>query len=115
MSSWMDHQSDAGERLAVGQRVAAWLRQTYPTGVRGKQIARDFSVALPTVDRWLAGYRPAGGVFDRMVARWGRAFLAWVYQPLGWAEAERLQCEIDVAQKQLVRIATDLKKLGERS
>ena len=114
MLSRIAHQN-AVEPPAVGQRVAAWLRQTYPAGVRCKQIARDFNVSSPTVDRWLAGYRPIGGAFDQMVVRWGRAFLAWVYQPLGWAEAERLQCEIDAAHGQLARIEADLRKLGERS
>ncbi|KAF0110314.1 MAG: hypothetical protein FD149_2672 [Rhodospirillaceae bacterium] len=57
--------------LSTGPRIATWLHKTYPDGARAKRVARDFNVALPTAERWLGGARPAGEVFDAMVARWG--------------------------------------------
>lgn len=89
----------------VGQRASAWLRQAYPGDSRAKRIARDFECDERTAKSWLAGERPANRHWDQMVARWGRAFLAFVYQPyFDWAEQERLDAELAALQSVAARL-----------
>lgn len=72
-----------GDSVAVGDRVADWLRQEYPRASL-KEVGRDLDVSHHTVKKWMAGARPENQHFDRMVKRWGAAFVAYCY---GLAEA----------------------------
>lgn len=100
-SSDTEQMSDACVTAAVGERVAAWLRQVYPDA-RAKRIARDFGCDERTAQGWLAGAAPANKHWHGMVARWGQRFLAFVYQPhFDWAEQARLDAELEALVNQL--------------
>lgn len=72
----------------IGARVAEWLRQVYERDA-AKRIAADFGVSPNTAKSWLAGAMPANSHIAALVARFGREFLAFVFEPvLGpWPEA----------------------------
>lgn len=90
--------------MGVGQRIAAWLRQAYPDA-KAKRIALDFGCDERTAKSWLAGERPIGRHLDAMIARWGRVFFAFVYEPvLNWAEQERLDAELAALQSVTARL-----------
>lgn len=71
----------AYEPAPVGECVAAWLRQWRPSDT-AKHAAVAFDVAVVTAKGWLAGRRPSNEHLDRMIARFGRPFVAFVYQPI---------------------------------
>lgn len=61
------------------QGFVAFLRAAYPGPHAAKRLAQDFGVSPETSTTWLAGQRPGPQTFDRMVERWGNAFLMAVY------------------------------------
>jgi hypothetical protein len=94
----------------VGGRVAAWLRQAYPADA-AKLIARDFGSDERTAKGWLSGNRPLNRHWDAMVARWGKAFLMFCYQPhFDWAEQERLDAELAALQSIAARLQEEKKR-----
>ena len=69
-----------GTTLEMGQRVCFWLKSYYPRNA-AKLIARDFRVSIATAKRWLAGALPTAEHLAAMGARFGKRFLAFVYEP----------------------------------
>lgn len=64
----------------MGQRVAVWLRREYPRD-GAKLIARDLDASPHTTRRWLTGALPENRHMAVMARRWGRRFLAFVFEP----------------------------------
>lgn len=69
------------QKLEIGQRWAYWLHQAYPKDA-AKLIARDFDVSISTSTRWLGGVVPTFDHFTLAAKRWGRPFLAFVFERL---------------------------------
>lgn len=70
-----------GMTLEMGSRVAEWMRQAYPRDT-AKLAARDFGASPHTVKTWLAGALPSNKHLAMMGRRWGKRFLAFVYEPV---------------------------------
>lgn len=66
---------------AVGERVAAFLRQWRPQDT-AKHAANTFDAAVVTAKGWVAGKRPSNEHMERMIQTFGRPFVAFVYQPI---------------------------------
>lgn len=97
----------------VGQRTAIWLRSRWPTDT-AKHAARALETEPRTVKTWLAGKPPSNEFFHAMVARWGREFVAFVYQPhFDWTEQARLEVEIETMAASLEEIREQLRRLNE--
>jgi len=95
--------------IEVGSRIAAWLRQAYPDN-RAKRIARDFGCDERTAKSWLAGKRCENHHWDRMVARWGKAFLGFVYSAhFDWAAQLALEAQLEALQADLDDIRQQIK------
>jgi hypothetical protein len=65
----------------VGARLATHLRVTYQSHA-AKRIAADFDVEEVTARGWLKGRMPVSRHLTRMVARWGKPFLDFLYAPV---------------------------------
>ena len=70
-----------GVTIEMGNRVASWMRQAYPRDA-AKLAARDFECSPHTAKKWLLGERPANKHLDMMAKRWGKAFVAFIYEPI---------------------------------
>lgn len=85
----MDTSPKAGKEMTwadvcpeqVGGRVADHLRAIYPRHAE-KLIAEDFKVHEATAKGWLSGNMPANKHLTKMIARWGKNFLDFVYAPV---------------------------------
>jgi hypothetical protein len=87
--------------FGVGQRTAQWLRAQWPNDT-AKNVARALQTEPRTVKTWLAGKPPSNEFFHAMVAKWGKDFISFVYQPhFDWAEQARLEVEIETIQSRL--------------
>lgn len=87
--------------LEVGQRTAHWLKQRWPVDT-AKYLAREFDLSVRTAEGYCAGGVPSNRVWHAMVARWGKAFVAFIYEPhFDWAEQARLEVEIETIQARL--------------
>lgn len=69
------------KKIGVGYRCAQWLRASYSFN-RGKSVARDFNVSENTAWLWMSGKTPSVWHLEAMVARWGRAFLEYIFQDI---------------------------------
>lgn len=91
----------------MGQRVSLWLRRAYPSA-GAKRIARDLDASPHTARRWLEGALPENRHLAAMASRWGRRFLAWVYEPaIGPAADFALDDELQELRRRLARLETD--------
>lgn len=70
-----------GMTLEMGARVAAWVRQAYPRDT-AKLLARDFGASPHTTKKWIGGCLPSNEHLAAMGRRWGKRFLAFVYEPV---------------------------------
>lgn len=71
----------------MGQRVAYWLRQAYPRD-GAKLAAQEFKASPHTTRRWLEGGLPESRHLQAMASKWGKRFVAFVYEPVvgPWGE-----------------------------
>ena len=67
--------------MEVGSRVAYWMRQVYMRDA-AKLMARDFQCSPHTAKKWLLGEQPSNKHLNMMAQRWGKAFLAFIYEPI---------------------------------
>ena len=67
--------------MEVGSRVAYWARQIYARDA-AKLLARDFQCSPHTAKKWLLGEQPSNKHLNMMAQRWGKAFLAFIYEPI---------------------------------
>lgn len=74
------HAGAEAVHMEVGQRVALWLRQAYPRD-GAKLAANDFDASPHTTKKWFAGALPENRHMTAMAKRWGKRFLAFVYEP----------------------------------
>jgi hypothetical protein len=87
--------------MEVGQRTAHWLKQRWPADT-AKHVAREFDMSVRTAEGYCAGSPPSNRVWHAMVAKWGKDFISFVYQPhFDWAEQARLEVEIETIQSRL--------------
>jgi hypothetical protein len=92
----------------IGPRIASHLRTLYPKNA-AKLIAADFDVEEVTARGWLAGKQPSNRHMTRMIARWGKSFLDFVYAPLTGAldidtRLDRVVADIAALQAELRRM-----------
>lgn len=79
----------------VAARIAAYLRQAFPGPSTTKQVALAFDVAVDTAKGWLGGQMPINRHLLAMKARFGAAFVAFIYEPMSWAGAYSLRARLD--------------------
>lgn len=85
----------------IGERTAAWLRQAFPGDNRAKLIAREFDCDERTAKAWLAGEPPQlHRHWHAMVGKWGKAFLAFVYQPFDWSAQLEIEARLDALEQE---------------
>jgi hypothetical protein len=92
----------------VGARVADHLRVIYQRNAE-KTIACEFGVHEATAKGWLAGSMPANKHLTKMISRWGKTFLDFIYSPvIGVSDIdtrlERALAEITAIQAETRRI-----------
>jgi hypothetical protein len=96
--------------FGVGQRTAQWLRAQWPHDT-AKNAARALQTEPRTVKTWLAGKPPSNEFFHVMAAKWGKAFIAFIYAPqFDWAEQARLEVEIETMAQSLEEIRAELRR-----
>lgn len=96
------------EPCEVGARVSSHLRVLYPRDA-AKSIARDFGVGVDTAKGWLSGRPPANRHMTRMVARWGKTFLDYVYAPhIG---ASGIEQRVERVLADMAALQADLRRL----
>ena len=76
-----DRKLPDGMTMEMGARVSAWARQAYPRDT-AKLLARDFGASPHTTKKWLSGCLPSNEHLAAMGRRWGKRFLAFVYEPV---------------------------------
>lgn len=87
----------AATQEQVYARFAWFLAGAYPGASKRKRIARDFDVSPETAKGWLCGRAwPRHETFLRMRAKWGPAFIRFVYMEMDELDARvaRLEREI---------------------
>lgn len=97
----------------MGQRVSAWLRRTYPRD-GAKLLAQDFQVSPATTKRWFQGALPENRHMAMMASRWGKRFVAYVFEPVvgPWRDYG-LDDELREVKARIARLEVDLE--GSRS
>lgn len=75
------------EDTEIATRHVYWLREQAYTGPhKRKRIAQDWGVSEALARTWLEGKIPASRHLVRMIAKWGTAYIAFVWQGCGhWA------------------------------
>jgi hypothetical protein len=101
------------EAAEISTRHAHFLReQAYPGPHKRKRIASDWGVSEALARQWLEGKVPASKHLVRMIARWGAAYLAFVFEPCGqWARELSMIDRIQRAAAEADAIKRDLEKL----
>src|SRR5690606_22103219 len=94
----------------VGERVAWWLRKEWPTQTV-QRAAEAFNASEGTVKGWLRGKVPANAGMMLMIARWGRAFVAHVYEPVNPEMAEmQLEARLDAFARMQAEMTDELRR-----
>lgn len=103
--------SAPSEKIGLGARVSAWLRDQYPRNAR-KLIAAEFRVCETVARGWLRGYTPTSARLEEMAARWGWAFVAFAFSDACAAAARNVHNALnrrrDALSAQLQRQTHDL-------
>lgn len=101
----LDHTHDD-----VGARLAAHLRVTYQAHA-AKRIAADFDVEQVTARGWLKGRMPVSRHMTRMVARWGKPFLDFLYAPV--LGAPDLDIRLERAITEMTAVHAEFRRLRD--
>lgn len=92
----------------AGSRIALFLQREYERP-RAKLIANDFSVDDRTAKSWLKTGKVSPAHWHAMVQRWGRRFIAFVYEPeFDWARQMLLADELERAEARLAELRLKL-------
>lgn len=96
------------DEAEIGKRVALWLHNTYPRN-GAKRAALDFTASPHTTRRWFGGGLPENKHMAAMARRWGKRFLAFVYEPVvGTWDEPSLKQEIIALRERLDRLASQI-------
>lgn len=93
----------------VGDRVSTWLRDLFPINT-AKEVARLLKCSPRTVEGWLEGKMPQNRHMLQMMAAWGKAFVAFVYEPAVGTQmaAYQLETELQDLKAKLKRLEGNL-------
>lgn len=93
----------------VGDRVATWLRNLFPINT-AKEAARLLKCSPRTVEGWLKGQMPQNKHMLQMMQAWGKAFVAFAYEPAVGTQmaAYQLDTELQDLKARLKRLEGDL-------
>jgi hypothetical protein len=106
--------STAAIHMEVGERVAFWLRQEWPTKT-AENAAAAFNVSVPTARRWVGKQAPSMKHLAAMMRRWGKRFAAFVLEPTGdWTVEWRIEAELEALQTRLSDLEQEYQRLRGR-
>lgn len=80
---------------AVGLRNAAWWKRRHPKDTQ-KKLAAEMDIALDTAKKWLAGVCPQSHHLVKMMGRFGREYMAEIFEPLDPGYSQELSLRADM-------------------
>lgn len=106
--------TDASYQDAViSQRHVNFLRESaYPGPHKRKRISSEWGVSEALARQWLEGKIPSSKYLVRMIAKWGRSYVGFVWEPCGqWAREMLMDDGLDRAAAQLETLQKQLEEL----
>lgn len=100
------------EDAEISKRHVYFLReQAYPGPHKRKRIASDWGVSEALARQWLEGKLPRSIYLTKMIARWGRAYVGFVWQGCDWARGLMVDDGLDRAAAQLATLQKQIEEL----
>lgn len=108
-----DSMTDAAfQETEIASRHVHFLREcAYPGPHKRKRLASEWGVSEALARQWLEGKIPTSKYLTRMIARWGRAYVGFVWQGCDWARGLMIDDGLDKAAAQLAALQRQIEEL----
>lgn len=98
--------------IDLGSRNASFLREAYPGLHAAKRIAVDLGCSVELAKKMLGGAAPSRESLVRLMAQHGRAYVGFVFAPLGeWAEELAVVDRLEKAAAQANAALDEMRRL----